>query len=197
MFFLIFSLRDSWSWWNHGHNSIMAVLQLNKIESNSQPKFMLASFFCCTWPGRLGGLLCPCFAICFHLRPLSNIHVNRNELFMYSYGYGNLVFYFFPFTLLYLLNTPVDTIYTSSYLVLSVLLRAPQRMVPTHYASSNLPPCVRIHWSFSYFSLQRFGGFFLFPAVLICQLFCSLCGLDRDDHPFRPVQPKSKCWHRQ
>ena len=30
---------------NHGHNSLMAVLQLKEIESNSQPTSMLASFY--------------------------------------------------------------------------------------------------------------------------------------------------------
>ena len=57
---------------------------------------MLASFFCCTWTGRLDGLLCPCFAICFHLRllqyPLESQH-NCVAKAMHSYGYGNHLFF--------------------------------------------------------------------------------------------------------
>ena len=129
-------------------------------------------------------------------------------------------FSFFPLTLLYLLNTPVNAIPSRSYLVLTVILRASGRLVFTHYALLRIHSdhCAGdTHYVSSFpVSLLKFqtacadslvvlfvalySGRWLFPSpgcvFSFANLF-SLCGLDRDDHPFRPVQPKSKCWHRQ
>ena len=117
-------------------------------------------------------------------------------------------FSFFPLTLLYLLNTPVNAIPSRSYLVLTVMLRASGRLVFTHYALLRIHSdhCAGdTHYVSSFpVSLLKFQTACAESLVVLLLRFTAVGGCSHlptcflgDDHPFRPVQPKSKCWHRQ
>ena len=135
---------------------------------------MLASFFCCTWTGRLDGLLCPCFAICFHLRllqyPLESQH-NCVAKAMHSYGYGIICFFFL--LSLSRLSDSLCRVETRKHrskhvrrhyyrpLLLAPSPRPPDRLIPTDCASSYPVSFLRFHsvcadpLVFSYCPLQR------------------------------------------